>query len=77
MKVNIEQTRKHWGEHFDDVIETLKADKEKILDIIMDKCSDITVSIPFNIGEVPHYEVDYVKVAVNIERVMKKECDKN
>ena len=77
MKLNIGQTKKQWSKHFDDVLETLKADKEKILDIIMDKCSHITVSIPFNIGEVPHYEVDYVKTCVVIERLETKECKKN
>ena len=77
MKLNIGQTRKQWSKNFDDVLETLKADKEKILDIIMDKCSNITVSIPFNIGEVPHYEVDYVKTCMVIERLETKECKKN
>ena len=77
MKLNIGLTRKQWSTHFDDVLETLKTDKEKILDIIMDKCSHITVSIPFNIGEVPHYEVDYVKTCIVIERLETKECKKN
>ena len=77
MKLNIGQTRKQWSNHFDDVIETLKADKEKILDIIMDKCSHITVSIPFNLGEVPNYKVDYVKTCIAIERLETKECKKN
>jgi hypothetical protein len=77
MKLNIGLTRKQWSKHFDDVLETLKTDKEKILDIIMDKCSHITVSIPFNIGEVQHYEVDYVKTCIVIERLETKECKKN
>jgi hypothetical protein len=70
-------TREFYSKQIDFVLEEIRNDKEKLLDIIMDKCSHITVSIPFNIGEVPHYEVDYVKTCIVIERLETKECKKN
>lgn len=69
-------SREYWGEYFDDVVDTLKADKEKILDIIKDHCRGVTISIQFALNEVPHYEVNYTKNAINIERLMGKESEK-
>lgn len=55
--------REYWGKHLDMCIETIKNDREKLLDIIMDKCQSIDITIPIRVGEVPLYKVEFFKTA--------------
>lgn len=55
--------RNYWGKHLDMCIETIKNDREKLLDLIMDNCKDMEITIPIRVGDVPVYRVDFCKVA--------------
>ena len=54
-------TREYWSNHIDGCIETLKNDKEKLLDLILDRCIEMDITIPIHIGEAPQYRVSYSK----------------
>lgn len=56
--------REDWYKILDDILNQLQEDKEKILDIIMDKCQGLEISIPLYRDEVPRYEIKYSKVCI-------------
>lgn len=63
-------TREHYSKQFDDIIEAIKNDKDKILDIITDYCSNCEISFNFSLSDVPSYSVNYTKIAH--EQIMKR-----
>ena len=56
-------TREFYSKQIDCVLNEIKNDKEKLLDIIMDKCCEMEITIPISINEVQHYKVEYKKRA--------------
>ena len=62
-------TREYWKNHLDSVLKTLEEDKDKLVDIMMDKCMSMDILIPIRIGEAPRYEVNFSKCSL-------KEIDK-
>ena len=57
-------SREYWSKYFDDCIETLKNDKERLLDLIMDRCIYMDITIPIRIDEAPQYKVDFSKSCI-------------
>lgn len=56
-------TREFYSKQIDFVLYEIRKDKEKLLDIIMDKCCEMEITIPISINEVQHYKVEYKKRA--------------
>ena len=56
-------TREFYSKQIDFVLDEIRNDKEKLLDIIMDKCCEMEITIPIRINEVHHYKVEYKKQA--------------
>ena len=56
-------TREFYSKRIDCVLDEIRNDKEKLLDIIMDKCFEMEITIPISIFEVQHYKVEYKKQA--------------
>ena len=59
-------TREFYSKQIDCVLDEIKNDKEKLLDIAMDKCAEMDIIIPMRFlceGEVQHYKVVYEKIA--------------
>jgi hypothetical protein len=56
-------TREFYSKQIDCVLDEIRNDKEKLLDIIMDKCCEMENTIPISINEVQHYKVEYKKHA--------------
>lgn len=65
-------TREYWSKHLDSVFHELQNDKEKILDIIMDKCIDMDIRIHIAWGETPTYEITHTKSAIELLLANKK-----
>ena len=65
-------TREYWSFHIDSVLEALKNDKEKILDIIMDRCQCMDIRINLDYGNVPNYEITYSKCVLELLGANKK-----
>lgn len=63
MKNINETTRDRLGKQLDCVLESIKNDKEQILDILCNYSTGCTISIPFNFGEPPRYELEYSRVS--------------
>lgn len=62
-------TKEYWKNHLDSVLKTLEEDKDKLIDIMMDKCICMDILIPIRIREAPRYEVNFSKCSL-------KETDK-
>ncbi len=65
-------TREYWSFHLDSVLEGIKNDKEKILDIIMDRCQGLDIRINLEYGNVPNYEITYAKCVFELFGANKK-----
>lgn len=61
-KIN-ETTRYRLSKQFDCVLESIKNDKEQILDILCNYSTGCTISIPFTFGESPRYDLEYSRVS--------------
>lgn len=55
--------RKTIEEGFDGILETLKKDKERIIDTYMDNCQDIYLSINFSRDEPVTYDVSFTHIS--------------
>ena len=59
-------TREFYSKQIDCVLNEIRNDKEKLLDIIMDKCAEMDIIIPIRLlaeCEVQRYKVVYKKIA--------------
>ena len=59
-------TREFYSKQIDFALEEIRNDKEKLLDIAMDKCAEMDIIIPMRFlceDEVQHYKVVYEKIA--------------
>lgn len=55
-------TREFYSKQLDYVLEQIKNDKERLLDMIMDNCSEMDITIPIKINEVQRYIVRCEKI---------------
>lgn len=58
------RTKEYWEKHLTNVLKTIEEDKDKLVNIIMDKCISMDILIPIHIDEVPRYEVKFLKSAL-------------
>lgn len=64
-------TKEYWKNHLDSVLKTLEEDKDKLVDIMMDKCMSMDIIIPIRIGEAPRYEVNFSKSTFKLKETNK------
>lgn len=46
-----------------DTLDTISADKENIIDMIMDRCCGCNINIPIRFNEIQTYEITFEKVS--------------
>lgn len=56
-------TKERLSKQFDDVVQTIVNDKERIIETMLDRCMSAEISIPFNPGEVPCYTIYFTHSA--------------
>lgn len=59
-------TREFYSKQIDFALDEIRNDKEKLLDIVMDKCAKMDIIIPLRFlyeDEAQHYQVRYEKIA--------------
>lgn len=57
-------TKEYWEKLLSNIIKTIEEDKDKLIDIITDKCMSMDILIPLHIGETARYEVTFLKSAL-------------
>jgi hypothetical protein len=56
-------TKERLSKEFDEIMQTIINDKDRIIETMLDRCMYANISIPFERGEVPHYEITFAHVA--------------
>jgi hypothetical protein len=60
--------RAYWLAYLDCVIEELQNDKEKLVDVIMDRCMGMDIGIPIDVDRPPQYEICFTKSCFKSEK---------
>ena len=56
-------TKERLNKQFDEVIQTIVNDKERIIETLLDRCMNAEISIPFYPGEAPCYTIYFTHSA--------------